>query len=557
MDGKSTNRPILDPTDVTMDAPSDFSRGATGDACANVALVEGSGPKLTCEMDAVLRRRLRIAAGTLLVGFGSFLVWSFFAWDAEKFMAVPIMVGHVAVVLILAATFGFLCKRCEFPSWKLRGFEAVVFLVPSLFFLLLQYASAPMCAETYDTIRTPAPPWLLLMFTYALFIPNSWRRASLVLGAMALAPLAMLGFLYFTDTLCATVMAGETNFLIELTLIMVLGAFSGTVGVHTIWTLRRQAYEARRMGQYRLRQLLGSGGMGEVHLAEHQMLKRPCAIKLIRPEKAGDPKVLARFEREVRATAKLSHWNTVEIFDYGHAEDGTFYYVMEFLPGMNLNDLVQQFGPLPPERVVHLLRQTCDGLREAHAANLVHRDIKPANIFAAQRGGVYDVAKLLDFGLAKPISNLEDTRLTVEGSITGSPLYMSPEQASGDSDPDARSDIYSLGAVAYFLLTGRPPFDDHRPIKLLISHAHEPPRPLTEVDSSLPADLCDVVMRCLEKDPLDRYQSAADLEAALQACTSADMWSRDQAARWWQQHPEPAQHEQLAETEPLQLAGAE
>ncbi len=190
--------------------------------------------------------------------------------------------------------------------------------------------------------------------------------------------------------------------------------------------------------------------MGEVYLAEHQLMKRPCAIKMIRPEMAADAQALARFEREVRATAALSHWNSIDIFDYGHDQEGTFYYVMEYLPGMNLGDIVKQFGPMPASRVIHLLRQTCDALGEAHQVGLIHRDIKPANIFAAERGGHQDVAKLLDFGLVKPISKTVNLDLTSDGTVTGSPLYMSPEQAVGD-EPDVRSDIYALGAVAYFL----------------------------------------------------------------------------------------------------------
>ena len=252
---------------------------------------------------------------------------------------------------------------------------------------------------------------------------------------------------------------------------------AATIGAHTIGRLRREAFEARQLGQYRLGRPLGRGGMGEVYLAEHQLLKRPCAIKLIRPDKAGDPTVMARFEREVRSSAKLSHWNNIDIFDYGRTEDGTFYYVMEYLPGLSLFDLVTRHGPLPAGRVIYLLRQTCDALGEAHAMGLIHRDIKPANIFAAQRGRHYDVAKLLDFGLAKPVATLdeESEQLTQAGSITGSPLYLSPEQAMGEVEPDARSDLYSLGAVGYFMLTGRPPFTYDKPMRLLIAHAREIP----------------------------------------------------------------------------------
>src|SRR5262249_55129696 len=196
----------------------------------------------------------------------------------------------------------------------------------------------------------------------------------------------------------------------------------------------------------------------------HRLLKRPCALKLIRPDSVADPRSVLRFEREVRLTARLSHPNTVEIYDYGRTEDGTYYYVMEYLPGLNLTELVQRHGPLPPGRVVYLLRQVCGSLREAHAAGLIHRDIKPSNIFASRRGGVDDVAKLLDFGLVLPLAQLDATPLSGEGRVLGTPLFLSPEQAKGDGELDGRSDLYALGAVAYYLLTGHPPFDEENGI---------------------------------------------------------------------------------------------
>jgi len=261
--------------------------------------------------------------------------------------------------------------------------------------------------------------------------------------------------------------------------------------------------------------------MGEVYLAEHLLLRRPCAIKLIRPEHTGDPRNLARFEREVQATATLTNWHTVEIFDYGRATDGTFYYVMEYLPGLNLEQLVAAEGPLPADRVVHLWLQVAEALREAHGIGLIHRDIKPSNIITGRRGGHEDVAKLLDFGLVlAPTAAEDEARLTQQDTIAGTPSYMSPEQAAGQDTVDARSDIYSLGAVAYFLLTGRPPFLGKNSLQILAAHRHEPVQPPRNLCPDLPADLEAVVVRCLEKDSTRRFTDADQLIQALRKCQS-------------------------------------
>jgi serine/threonine-protein kinase len=273
--------------------------------------------------------------------------------------------------------------------------------------------------------------------------------------------------------------------------------------------------------------------MGEVYLAEHQLLKRACAVKLIRPGPESGPKTLERFEREVRLTATLSHPNTIEVYDYGRAEDGTYYYVMEYLPGLNLAELVEHHGPLPPGRVVYLLRQVCGALREAHASGLIHRDIKPSNIFAARRGGMDDVAKLLDFGLVRPATAARAAHLSREDQILGTPLFMSPEQAMGGRELDERSDIYSLGAVAYYLLTGRPPFDEGGGIGVLIAHARDPVVPPSQVRSGIPEDLERVVLRCLAKGPAERFPDAEILEQALGECACAGEWDLSHASRWW------------------------
>jgi serine/threonine-protein kinase len=279
--------------------------------------------------------------------------------------------------------------------------------------------------------------------------------------------------------------------------------------------------------------------MGEVYLGEHTLLRRPCAIKVIHPDRAGDATQLSRFEREVRAMAALTHWNTVEVFDYGRTDDGTFYYVMEYLPGQNLEALVAAHGPLPPGRAVHLLRQVCAALREAHGVGMLHRDVKPSNIIACARGGLHDVVKLLDFGLVQCLgAELESGKLTMQGTVLGSPPFMSPEQARGRTNLDARSDIYSVGGVAYFLLTGQPPFVRETAMELMIAHASEKVRPPHELRPEVPVDLEAVVLRCLEKEPARRFQDVADLEKALAACACAGTWTEELAVEWWNGHGE-------------------
>jgi serine/threonine-protein kinase len=239
----------------------------------------------------------------------------------------------------------------------------------------------------------------------------------------------------------------------------------------------------------------------------------------------------------VQATAALTHPNTVEIYDYGRAEDGTFYYAMEYLPGLTLDQLGERHGPLPPARAVHLLRQVCGALREAHGVGLIHRDIKPANIIVCTRGGIHDVVKLVDFGLVRGIDpGADGGRLTQDGAIAGTPEYMSPEQAEGAAGLDGRSDIYSLGAVAYFLLTGRPPFRRATTLQLLFAHAREPVEPIAALRPEVPADLRGVVQRCLEKDPGRRYPDVAALDQALAACQAREPWTEAQAATWWECH---------------------
>jgi serine/threonine-protein kinase len=319
-------------------------------------------------------------------------------------------------------------------------------------------------------------------------------------------------------------------------LFLLIGAGVATFSAYTLRGLRREVYNARRLGQYQLFDKLGGGGMGEVYLAEHQLLKRPCALKLIRPDMERDPVAMARFEREVQSAAMLSHPNTIEIFDYGHTEDGTFYYVMEYLPGLTVSDLVRQTGPMSPGRAVFIMRQVCGSLAEAHRKGLVHRDLKPANIFVAVLGGQCDVAKVLDFGVVKQQQPTDGRQLTVMYTVSGTPLYMSPEQAMASPDLDGRSDLYSLGAILYFMLTGTPPFDGATPIAVMLAHASEPVKPPTQIRADIPADLEAVVLRCLAKKAADRFTDTLALAAALDACRCAADWNQAQAEAWWLEH---------------------
>jgi serine/threonine-protein kinase len=514
----------------TLDAkPGDAAVSSNGQAHC-VGFVEGSRGEITRETANLLRGRLRAAAGILALGFAMFFAYRIFAGDMPGDSMGSTLYFHLAVVIVLVTAFTRLCRKCQMPLGVLRAYELVIFGLPVAYFLVNDYVRI-----SEGNLNNPLPFWMGIVFTYAIFIPNTWRRAAVVLGIICLAPILSLAELWLVNPVAARTLGSIPGYYAaEFVIMLIISYICGTYGTHVINTLRREAFEAKQLGQYRLCRMIGAGGMGEVYLAEHQMMKRPVAIKLIRPGKATDPHVLARFEREVRATAKLSHWNTIEIFDYGRTEDGTFYYVMEYLPGLSLADLVDKHGPLPPARAIHLLVQTCDALAEAHSHGLIHRDLKPGNIFSAQRGGFHDVAKLLDFGLAKPVSADSDSiQLTQEGSITGSPLFMSPEQALGDSEPDARSDIYSMGAVAYYLLTGSPPFDGDKPIKVILAHAHEPVVPPSRLRPDIPPDVEAVVMRCLAKDPAERFPHAMALRQALYECVAAGGWTHDDAATWW------------------------
>jgi len=305
-----------------------------------------------------------------------------------------------------------------------------------------------------------------------------------------------------------------------------------------------EAADAREMGAYRLIEPIGRGGMGEVWRAEHRMLIRPAALKLVRPEALASngwslDEAIARFEREARATAALRSPHTVAVYDFGAAEDGSLYYVMELLDGFDADTLVRRFGPLPPERVVHLLRHACHSLEEAHRAGMIHRDIKPANILVCRHGLDLDFVKIVDFGLVKGSRDSIESegRVTSARAIAGTPDYMSPETVLGEHTVDWRSDIYSLGCVAYWMLTGETVFDSGSPLKVAFDHAETPPVPPSRrTDRVIPKALEEIVLECLSKDPRQRPQTASELGLRLAELGIEERWSRRDAEIWWRDH---------------------
>jgi serine/threonine-protein kinase len=388
--------------------------------------------------------------------------------------------------------------------------------------------SRPMITWTAPVILMfaalmPASPWKMLV---AGFLAASMDPLGMVLAQAA-------GSHHFGPLRNAFIMHYPSYLLLGVAVVI----------SNVVTRLGKQVAKEREMGSYQLGQLLGRGGMGEVYKATHRMLARPAAIKLIHPEvlAARDRKsaglAVARFKREADAAAKLRSPHTVELYDFGQAEDGTLYFVMELLEGMDLETLVRQEGPLPEKRVIHILRQVCESLEEAHASGLVHRDIKPANIHVGRVGLRHDFVKVLDFGLVKSVTSPpgEDSMATAAGLTPGTPAYMAPEMALGEK-VDGRADIYALGCVAYFVISGQLVFEATNGLQLIAKHLQDvpaPPSSRTELDVS--PEFERVVLACLAKRPEDRPQTAAELDRML-AEVETEPWSEEDATHWWRTH---------------------
>jgi eukaryotic-like serine/threonine-protein kinase len=318
------------------------------------------------------------------------------------------------------------------------------------------------------------------------------------------------------------------------------------VGARVIYALGKEVTSARALGAYRLVERLGAGGMGEVWRAHHYLLARPAAIKLVRPEVVGTSdnayryrELQERLGREAQATAMMRSPHTIELYDFGLAKDGTFYYVMELLEGFDLETLIERFGPVPAERAIHLLIQVCDSLGEAHAEGLIHRDIKPANVYVCRHGREVDFVKVLDFGMVKSQREGDDTetKLTADQAVCGTPAFMAPEQVLGSRFVDGRTDLYAVGCLAYWSITGQLVFTGRTAMEILVQHTQAVPvRPSARTELEIPATLDDVILTCLAKNPDDRPVSADRLAETLASIATGSTWTIRRAQEWWNMH---------------------
>jgi serine/threonine-protein kinase len=425
----------------------------------------------------------------------------------------------------------------------------------SLVYEVLMCLSVALGFGHADYLRTSEPStvsWVcIVMVAYPLIIPTSPRRT---FWAALLAASTVPASIYLLQVF-AEVEPRAFDYL-HVSLSPIFCVLLAVLGSRVVYGLNVEVARAQRMGSYQLVELLGRGGMGEVWRAQHRLLARPAAVKLVRPEvrdtlsSGGSDRLLERFKREAQVTAGLESPHTVSLYDFGVTDQGVFYYVMELLTGLDLETLVLKHGPLPPDRCVHVLLQACHSLREAHDQGLIHRDVKPANlVLCRQLGGDYDVVKVLDFGMValRPESHPEDTRLTAEDQIGGTPACLPPEVVEGER-VDARADIYSLGCVAYWLLTGHQVFERKNPMKTILAHLQEAPEPPSKrSDVEISSALEELILDCLEKDPDRRPQNAEDLAQRLRATGLAPAWTQEMAREWWQNHRPEAPPDQSAE----------
>jgi len=450
-------------------------------------------------------------------------------------------------VVISAATFVFATRIQNNPRIVLNASHVSIILGAGLISLLMNWYPEPRMGVS----------WLcLIILLYPSIVPTSPLKTlvlSLILATMdpiTLYIAHLRGQNLMTDAYTA-MWYWLPNY-IAVGLAVIPSA--------VITALGRQVNQARELGSYQLGELLGRGGMGEVYHARHRMLARPAAVKLIRPEvlvgttEASDV-VIRRFRREAQAAAVLRSPHTISLYDFGVTDDGVFYYVMELLEGLDLESLVQRFGPVPAGRASFLLTHACDSLSEAHARGIIHRDIKPSNIFTCRLGLSVDFVKVLDFGLVKHRDDGAEDRtvvLTQPNVTTGTPAFMAPEMALGERTIDQRVDIYALGCVGYWLLTGRLLFEADTPVKMMLQHIQSPPSPPSRYsEQPIPPELDRIILQCLSKKPEDRPQDASHLASILKASCVSDPWTKGRAQQWWNIHlPAEAPFSELREKTP-------
>ncbi len=489
---------------------------------------------------------LGMAALSAVVFGTTLLFFDLLGWEAPPNLF-SARVSQLSVVALSLGLYG-LTKSAMCPR-RILSLTRVYQLLGAVMISYTAYANDVMLQPAMHSISWLAL-WILLIPIVAPACPLKNLISALL---CATVPVAMFtGWMAWhghawppTATLVSTFLPNYIVAALTLLPVMIILRISRMRG--------RAEKQAKALGSYQLVEKLGAGGMGEVWRAEHRMLARPAAVKVIKPsllDAGGDgtaEESLQRFEREARATAQLSSPHTVGLYDFGITAEGSFYYVMELLQGVDLESLVMRHGALPPGRVIHVLRQACASLAEAHAAGMVHRDIKPANMFVCRVGMVDDFLKILDFGLVacdkRKRPDDTDARLTQRGIVVGTPAYMAPEQADGYQPVDHRADIYALGCVAYFLLTGRLVFEQKSSFHMMVDHMKtEPVPPSDKAGTEIPADLEQLVLSCLAKDPADRPQSALELDERLADCQLSSPWRSEQSRRWWKQHrplPEP------------------
>jgi eukaryotic-like serine/threonine-protein kinase len=493
-----------------------------------------------------VQARLALLGKTVyLLAFGFFLVINALLLSAGGLRVLPALVNQANIWHFIAAhVMGVLwAVTSRRRSWSLRTLG----LLDGASLVLAGITLALMAAQPDEKqLMSGLFALTVTMMARAVLIPSTATR-TFCLSWLAAAPLLVVAVVFHEFAKLPGFGPAFLKVLVSVNALlwMILAVTLSTVTSSTIYGLRQQVKEATEIGQYTLEEKIGSGGMGEVWRARHRMLIRPAAVKLVSSRDLGssqgrDPELrLRRFEREARATAGLRSPHTVQLYDFGVTDDGTLYYVMELLDGMDLDTLVERFGALPPERAIHLLLQVCASLEEAHQNGLVHRDIKPANIVVSRMGAAWDFVKVLDFGLVKldgARQSSDSVRLSADNNVSGTPGFIAPEVVLG-AKSDHRVDIYALGCVAYWLLTGRLVFEGPGAIKVMSDHVHTvPPPPSSRCTAQVPAELDGLILECLEKDPEKRPSSVSALQARLQELPTSTPWTRDRAERWWSEH---------------------